>query len=183
MQLGRVRLVLASLVLVFASVWTCSGKAEAARGSERAQNNLERQVRKELIKLPDYTVFDNLEFRVEGYQVELRGQVLRGSLKSSAEKVVGRIEGVESVTNNIEVLPASVHDDRLRQAVFNAIYSRPPLQRYALQAVPPIHIIVKRGHVTLVGVVATEAEKNLADAQARGVSGSFSVTNRLRTET
>ncbi len=183
MNLGRAWPVLAGLVLAFASVGAVNGEAEAPRGSERARKNLERQVRQELVKLPDYTVFDNLEFRVEGYRVELHGQVLRGSLKSTAEKVVRRIEGVESVTNNIEVLPASVHDDRLRQAVFNAIYSRPPLQRYALQAVPPIHIIVKRGHVTLVGVVATEAEKSLAYAQASGVSGSFSVTNHLRVET
>ncbi|MGH9787446.1 MAG: BON domain-containing protein [Candidatus Acidiferrales bacterium] len=183
MSAGRPRPVLASVVLVFAPVWVSSGNAEAARGSDRAQENLERQVRKELVKLPDYSVFDNLEFRVEGYRVELRGQVLRGSLKSSAEKVVRRIEGVEGVTNNIEVLPASVHDDRLRRAVFNAIYSRPPLQRYAVQAVPPIHIIVNHGHVTLVGVVATEAEKSFAYAQARGVSGSFSVTNRLQVET
>jgi hyperosmotically inducible protein len=92
------------------------------------------------------------------------------------------IEGVESVDNRIEVLPLSPNDDRIRRAVYNAIYGTPGLDRYALQAVPPIHIIVKNGNVALEGVVATEGDKNLAGIKAKSVSGVFSVTNNLGTE-
>jgi hyperosmotically inducible protein len=98
------------------------------------------------------------------------------------ERVVKRIEGVEKVTNRIEVLPPSPNDDRIRRAVYRAIYSNAFLSRYALQVVPPVHIIVKNGHVTLVGVVATETESNVATIQANSVPGVFSVTNRLRSE-
>ncbi len=166
-------------LLLGLAIW---GSQPLAADSSRAQQNLERQVGKELRKLPDFSVFDNLEFRVRGYKVELHGQVIHGALKSTAERAVRRIEGVESVENHIEILPPSVNDDRLRQALLQSIYSRPPLHRYAVQAVPPVHIIVNRGHVTLVGVVANEGEKNAAYIQANSVPGSFSVTNRLRVE-
>jgi hyperosmotically inducible protein len=132
--------------------------------------------------LPYLSVFDNLEYRVNGYTVELYGQVTRPTLKSDAEAVVKRIEGVEKVSNHIEILPLSPNDDRIRLAVYHAVYSQPTLTRYALQAVPPLHIIVKNGHVTLVGVVATEMESNVAYIRANGVSGVFSVTNRLHVE-
>ena len=148
----------------------------------QAQERLERVVGHELRMLPFYSVFDNFEYRVTGYDVELFGQVTRPTLRTDAERVVKRIEGVEKVTNRIEVLPLSPNDDRIRRAVFRAIYSNSFLSRYALQVVPPVHIIVKNGHVTLVGVVATETESNVAKIQASGVPGVFSVTNRLRSE-
>lgn len=132
--------------------------------------------------LPFYSVFDNLQFKVEGYKVELFGQVVRPTLKSDAEAVVKRIEGVESVVNNIEVLPPSPADDRIRLAEYRAIYGNSVLNRYALQAIPPIHIIVKNGNVTLEGVVANEMDKNVANLQANSVPGVFSVTNNLRVE-
>lgn len=132
--------------------------------------------------LPFYSVFDNLEFSVTGYRVELLGQTIRPTLKSDAEAVVRRIEGVESVANRIEVLPESFNDDRIRLGVYRAVYSHPALDRYALQVVPRIHIIVKNGNVTLVGVVANEMDKNIALIQANGAAGVFSVTNRLRVE-
>jgi hyperosmotically inducible protein len=157
-------------------------KSSGKQAPARAVARLEREALHELRLLPYYTVFDNLEFKVSGYQVELSGQVVRPTLKSDAEAVVKKIEGVESVVNKIEVLPLSPNDDRIRLAVYRAIFSRPGLDRYSLQAVPPIHIIVKNGHVTLVGVVASEADKNLAGIQANGVSGVFSVTNSLRVE-
>ncbi len=150
--------------------------------STRAEERLVREVRHELRLLPYYSVFDNLEFRVNGYQVELFGQVVRPTLKSDAEAVVRRIEGVESVVNKIEVLPLSPNDDRIRLAVYRAIYGYPGLDRYGLQAVPSIHIIVKNGNVTLVGVTANQADKNIAGIQANGVSGVFSVTNNLKVE-
>ncbi len=143
---------------------------------------LRREVRHQLVMLPYYSVFDNLEYKVEGYTVELSGQVAWPTLKSDAENVVKRIEGVEKVVNRIEVLPLSFYDNRIRRAEYRAIYRNAQLDRYALQAVPPIHIIVKNGNVTLVGVVVSEMDKNIAFLKANGVSGVFSVTNDLRVE-
>jgi hyperosmotically inducible protein len=149
-----------------------------AKGYER----FVREIRHELVMLPYYGVFDNLAYKVDGYKVTLMGQVSRPTLKDSAERVVKGIEGVESVNNQIEVLPVSPNDDRLRLALYRAIYGHSVLNRYALQAVPPIHIIVKNGNVTLEGVVANEMDKNVAGVQANGVSGVFAVTNNLRVE-
>lgn len=146
------------------------------------QDRIAREVRHELVMLPYYGVFDNLSFRVDGGVVTLMGQVTRPTLKSDAENVVKRIEGVDRVQNNIEVLPNSPNDDRLRLALYRAIYGFPSLNRYALNAVPPIHIIVNNGKVTLEGVVANEGDKNAANIQANGVPGVFGVTNNLRVE-
>lgn len=143
---------------------------------------LEREVRHEIVMLPYYGVFDNIVFRVEGSTVTLMGQVTRPTLKSSAENVVKKIEGVERVDNQIEVLPLSNNDDRIRLATYRAIYGSGGLYRYALAAVPSIHIIVERGHVTLEGVVANEADKNLAQIRANQVPQVFSVTNNLIVE-
>jgi hyperosmotically inducible protein len=153
-----------------------------AQASVRSQERLEREVRHELVLLPYYGVFDNLAFQVEGYKVTLMGEVTRPTLKTDAEGVVKNIEGVGSVDNQIEVLPLSPNDDRIRLATYRAVYGQSGLSRYALQAVPPIHIIVKNGNVRLEGVVATEADKNLAGIRAKGVSGVFSVNNNLRVE-
>jgi len=142
----------------------------------------ERKIHHELVMLPFYDGFDNLQFRVEGSTVVLTGQVTRPTTKSSAETVVERLEEVESVDNQIEVLPVSSRDDDIRMAVYRAIYYNPSFTRYAIRAVPPIHIIVKNGNVTLEGVVATEADSNLAQLLARGVPGAFSLTNNLVVE-
>ena len=157
-------------------------KVLTGRDPSQIQRRLEREVRHELVTLPYYDVFDNLEYRVDGSQVTLSGQVVRPTLKSGAENVVKNIEGVEKVTNNIEVLPLSPNDDRLRVAIYRAIYGHPALQRYSVRSVPPIHIIVKNGSVTLEGVVANEGDRNIANIQANGVSGVFSVKNNLRVE-
>lgn len=165
---------------------TSFGQQTSARGqtlgSDRGSERLVKQIRHELITLPYYGVFDNLAFKLEGGRVTLVGQVTRPTLKSAAEKEVKDIEGVESVDNQIEVLPLSPNDDRIRLAVYRAVYSQPALQRYALQAVPPIHILVKNGNVVLEGVVANESDKNIATLQARGVSGVFDVVNHLHTD-
>jgi hyperosmotically inducible protein len=150
--------------------------------SARSRDRLEREVHHELVLLPYYGVFDNLTFKVEGYKVTLLGEVTRPTLKTAAEAVVKTIEGVESIDNLIEVLPLSPNDDRIRLAVYRAVYGQANLSRYALQAIPPIHIIVKNGNVRLEGTVATEADKNLAGMRAQGVSGVFSVNNNLRVE-
>jgi len=148
----------------------------------RGQQRLVRQVRHELVMLPYYGVFDNLTYRVDGSTVTLLGQVTRPTLKSDAENVVKNIEGVEQVRNEIQVLPLSSMDDRIRIATYRAIYGQTGLDRYALQAVPPIHIVVNNGNVTLEGIVANQADKDMAGLRANGVSGVFSVTNNLRVE-
>jgi len=125
-------------------------------------------------------VFDYLAYKVNGYDVTLIGQVVRPSIKSDAENVVKRIEGVEKVNNEIEVLPPSPMDDRLRIRLFRAIYGYPALQKYELGVQKPIRIIVKSGRVTLEGVVDSEADKNLVGLRANGVSGAFSITNNLQ---
>jgi osmotically-inducible protein OsmY len=130
--------------------------------------------------LPYFGVFDYIAYKVDGYNVTLLGQVVRPTLKSDSENVVKHIEGVEKVDNQIEVLPPSPNDDRLRLRLFRAIYGFPGLQKYELGVQKPIRIIVKNGHVTLEGVVDSEADKNLAGLRANGVSGTFSVTNNLQ---
>ena len=171
----------------FDPVGRTAGSAFSYQAADRASNDratqrLAREARHELVMLPYYGVFDNLAFRVDGSTVTLEGQVTRPTLKSDAEKVVKNIEGVERVVNNIEVLPLSPNDDRLRLATYRAIYGDTQLSRYGLQAVPPIHIIVNNGNVTLEGVVANEGDKNIANVRANGVSGVFSVKNNLRVE-
>lgn len=143
-------------------------------------SRMERQIRHELVMLPYYGVFDRFAYTVNGGTVRLMGEVTRPTLKSSAENVVKDIEGVEKVDNQIKVLPLSPNDDRLRVALYRAIYGHPSLNRYALAAVPSIHIIVENGNVTLDGVVANDGDRSVANMQANGVSGVFGVTNNLR---
>src|SRR6266571_4211179 len=126
--------------------------------SQKAVERIQREVRHELLMLPYLDVFDNLAYKVEGYNVTLFGQVTRPTLKSDAENVVKKIEGVEKVDNQIEVLPLSPMDDRLRLREYRAIYGQTGLEKYALQSVPPIHIIVDNGKLTLEGVVDSEAD-------------------------
>jgi hyperosmotically inducible periplasmic protein len=161
-----------------------SGHKAAQEGQARQLARLVRQVRNELVTLPYYGVFDWLEGEVKGDgTVILRGQVVRPTTKSDAEGRVKDVEGVERVVNEIEVLPLSPNDDRIRLAVYRAIFNyNSPLFRYATQAVPPIHIIVRNGRVTLKGVVANKSDSNLANIRARGVPGVFEVTNQLQVE-
>ena len=140
-----------------------------------------REIRHELRMLPYYGVYDWLEFEVQpDNTVVLRGQVVRPTTKSDAEGRVKDVDGVSRVNNQIEVLPLSPSDDRLRGALYRAIYNfNSPLFRYATQSVPPIHLIVDRGHATLKGVVANKGDAQLAYIRARGVPGLFSVKNEL----
>jgi hyperosmotically inducible protein len=143
---------------------------------------LTREVRHQLVMLPYYSIFDWLVYRVSGYNVELMGYVVEPSLKSEAGNVVKRIEGVQNVINKIKVLPPSPMDNRIRLAEYRAIYGYPGFEKYAIQAVGPIHIIVESGHVMLEGVVDSQADKNIADIRAKSVSGVFSVTDDLRVQ-
>lgn len=153
---------------------------QASDASARATERITKEVRHELLMLPYFGVFDNIAYKVDGYNVTLLGQVSRPTLKSDAENVVKRIEGVEHVDNQIEVLPTSPSDDRLRLRLYRAIYGYGPLQKYALGVQKPIRIIVKNGNVTLEGVVDNEGDKNIANIRAHGVSGSFAVNNNLQ---
>lgn len=132
--------------------------------------HLVREIRHELATLPYYGVFDWLQFEIQGDTVVLRGEVVRPSTKSDAGSRVKDVDGVAKVDNQIEVLPLSPSDDRLRLALYRQIYGQnSPLFRYATQAVPSIHIIVARGHATLKGVVANKGDANIAYIRARGV--------------
>lgn len=146
----------------------------------RAEARIEQAVRHNILMLPYYNVFDNITFKVEGYNVTLMGAVTMPTLKSEAGKVVKQIEGVQNVDNRIEVLPLSPVDNQLRLRLFRAIYGYTGLQKYDLSVQKPIRIIVKNGHVRLEGVVDSQADKNLVNIRANGVSGVFSVKNDLR---
>jgi hyperosmotically inducible periplasmic protein len=142
-----------------------------------------QEVRHKLVTLPYFGVFDDIGFNVSGSTVTLQGQVTRPVLKDDAATTVKHVEGVTNVVNNIEVLPLSPNDDRIRRAVYQAIYGDPMLStRYGFQALPSIHIIVKNGNVRLEGVVANEMDRNVVNIRANAVSGVFHVENELRVE-
>lgn len=155
----------------------------AASAQNSAQNNAEaritKQVRSRILKLPNFGVYDNITFSVNGNDVTLLGQVRRPTLKTDAERAVKTVEGVERVNNQIEVLPVSTNDDRLRHRLYMAIYRYAPLHRYGVGSNRPIRIIVKNGNVTLEGVVDSEADKNMVGIRANSVPGIFSVKNNL----
>jgi hyperosmotically inducible protein len=174
----RKSIVLGVLLLIAAQAFA----QDRGQPSAREQERIIREVRHELVMLPYFGVFDNIAFKAEGDTVTLLGQVVRPSLKSDAGNAVKHIEGVEHVDNQIEVLPLSPIDDRLRLQLYRTIYGYPALEKYALGVQKPIRIIVKNGHVTLEGVVDNDGDKNFAGIRANGVPGSFSVTNNLRVE-
>jgi osmotically-inducible protein OsmY len=170
---------------------------------QKAVLRIAKEVRKQIVTQPQYGVFDNIHFAIQGDDaVILRGQASRPTLKSSIENSVKRIEGVKNVTNDIEVLPVSPNDDRLRATVYQSIYSYPALQRYTsnrggmnrmpsvaraaggITMDPPIgyhaiHIIVRNGNVTLTGVVDSDSDLAIAEMRANTVAGVFSVDNEL----
>ncbi len=152
--------------------------ARSPQGDER----IVREVRHELLMLPYYGVFDDLEYRVDGHTVVLQGYVIseHSTTKADAERAVKKIEGVDKVVNNIEVLPPSPMDDGLRAQLYRKIYGYGPLFKYANFAIAPIHIVVKNAHVTLKGVVDNDTDKNLVGMLANQVPGVFEVTNDLR---
>ena len=170
------------IVVTLLSLATLGLAQERDQPSARSQERITREVRHELLMLPWFGVFDNIAFKVDGSTVTLLGQVVRPALKSDAQNAVKHIEGVEKVDNQIEVLPTSPMDDRLRLELYRAIYGYPALEKYALGVQKPIRIIVKNGRVTLEGVVDNEGDKNFAGMRANGVPGIFSVTNNLRVE-
>jgi hyperosmotically inducible protein len=175
-------LALGSTGLAFAASTDEASQQSAPSVNARLEQRLSGEVRHELNMIPQFTVFDNLAYRVDGGTVTLFGQVRDAIVKDSAEARVKHLEGVERVNNQIEILPASFNDDRIRGRVARAVFNDPRLFNYGIQMVPPIHIIVKNGHVNLVGMVRTQADKDNAFIRANGVSGVFSVDNNLQVE-
>jgi hyperosmotically inducible periplasmic protein len=175
--------VAASLATIFVSntnLHAAAAKSQAQRDQAREQANLVKEVHHQLVMLPYLTVFDNLEYKVDGTKVTLMGQVTRPSLKEDAGRAVKSVEGVTEVDNQIQALPPSPMDDQIRHAEFRAIYGFPSLSRYSWGAIPQIHIVVDSGHVTLYGIVDNQADKDTAGLRANTVPNVFSVTNNLQ---
>ncbi|MGB9120280.1 MAG: BON domain-containing protein [Candidatus Angelobacter sp.] len=166
-------------VMVCTACFLHAGAQSDKKFSAKAQERIMKDVRHQILMLPDFGAFDNIAFKLNGYDVTLYGQVVQPFLKNDAENVVKKIEGVERVENRIEVLPVSPNDDRLRRDLFIAIYRYGPLQHYGVGSNRPIHIIVNHGNVTLEGVVDRQSDKNMAGIRANGVAGVFSVRNNL----
>ena len=179
---GLVATTLCATALLFSGSALAAHPQALQRGDAHYQSYLMQEVRHQLVMLPYLSVFDNLQYSVNGNNVTLSGEVTQPWLKDDAVKAVKGIEGVEQVNDQIEVLPLSPMDNQIRRAEFRAIYSFPSLQKYGMQAVQSIHIVVKNGHVTLDGLVLSQADKNAADLRAKTVPNVFSVTDNLQVQ-
>jgi len=146
------------------------------------EGRIAKQVRHELLMLPYYSLFDDLEYSVQGHTVTLNGYVtsIHSITRSSAEGVVKHIEGVDKVVNNIKVLPPAPFDREARARVYRSLIRTGSLSRYFWEASPAIHIIVEHQQVTLRGYVNSEGDKSLATIAANEVPDVFKVTNELR---
>jgi len=173
--------IIALCLLMVAPVWAQSAPADqSSAGNQRMQERISQDVYHQLAMLPQLSIFDNVSYSVNGSTVTLIGKVRNAVLKSEAEDAVKHIEGVETVNNQIQILPPSPNDDAIRRQVARAIFNDNRLFPYSVEAVPPIHIIVNGGHVTLDGAVNSQADKNEAGLRANSVPGVFSVKNNLK---
>ena len=171
------------LVAVVATLAIMASTAFVASAQQRTDDmRTANKVRKELVTLPYYGVFDNLAYKLEDGTLTLYGQVVDATTRKDAERRVKKIEGVDRVVNNIQVLPLSGFDNTIRVRTYRTLARTGGLYRYFLGANPSIHIIVNRGNVALEGVVSNKMDSQLAYITARGVPGTFSVTNNLRVE-
>jgi osmotically-inducible protein OsmY len=186
-RLQLVKKAFCTALIVAVAVWAAAFSARAQNEpaarkqgeEEKRAEGLAREVRHQLAVLPYVSVFDHITFTMDGNNVKLTGQVVRHTLKTAAEAAVKSIEGVGSVVNAIEELPASASDDDLRRAVYRAIYEDAALSRYATVELPAIHIIVKNGNVALEGEVDSEADRNRALVRAGFVANVAGVKNNL----
>jgi hyperosmotically inducible protein len=183
MKINLVKRIILVMALAF-GLPLLGSVANAQNDRQRIRNQIEKEVRHELVMLPYYSLFDWLQFKVnDDDSVVLLGQVLRPSTKSDAERRIKKLEEVSRVINQIEVLPPSPGDDRLRRRIYRELFSQnSPLFRYGVQAVPPIHIIVKNGRVALRGVVGSEGDRRIAYAKVSTIPGIFEVKNELIVE-
>jgi osmotically-inducible protein OsmY len=194
-RIAVLRLGMVGLALLGTITGLTRASAQTATSEDTA-----RSVRSMLERLPYYGVFDYIVFRVDRGTVYLAGYSFEGRLKAAAEMAAKRASGVDEVANKIEALPASQNDDRIRWATYYRIYTDDFLSRYAPGGVPgvlrelrdeqlfpgmqpvgryPIHIIVKNGRITLLGVVDNASDRQLAEVRAREVTGVFGVANNL----
>lgn len=173
------------IILGAAGLTQAQEKKQSQMAGQRPtpQSALSAEVDHALLTLPYYSVFDILEYRIEKQgEVVLSGKVVNPTLKTEAAAAVERIKGVKNVKNDISILPPLPSDNRLRLELFRAIYSKPGLEKYRTLAIPPIHIIVDNGYVTLIGIVDTQGDKDVAGIAAKEVPGTFGVTNDLKVE-
>ena len=175
MKTVRNFLILSLAVLSFSLVTV---NAQSLSGAKPPQS-IERQVYKKILGLPRYEVFDNIKFQVNGDTVILSGKVYNAINKSSAASVVKRIAGVNNVVNNIEILPPSPFDDRIRVNTLQTLANTGGLSRYFWEVNPAVRIIVDRGRVSLEGFVANKGDYNTMNILANGVFGVFEVQNNL----
>jgi hyperosmotically inducible protein len=183
MRTSRItKVVSLAALLLAASLMAVVANAQEVGQPTFNQKQVEKKVRKALLTLPFFGVFDNLAYQIEDGTVTLSGQVVRPTTRRDAARRVARLSGVKQVVNNIEVLPLSPFDDSIRLRTARAIFRTNGLSKYGFGANPSIHIIVNRGSVTLEGVVLNRLDKQLAYFAAIGVADVFSVTNNLRTE-
>jgi hyperosmotically inducible protein len=176
----RILFILAIAILGISSITV---SAQTNTYGPNSTQGIEKKVRKEILMLPYYGVFDAISFKLDGSTVYLSGSVVQPITKSGAERVVSRITGVSDVVNNIEVLPLSNFDNQIRYAVVSEFDRRGgSLYRYIQGVNPPMRIIVKNGHVSLEGYVSNQSDANLANILANGVFGVFSVKNNLIVE-
>jgi hyperosmotically inducible periplasmic protein len=178
----RMKTKLLALAVAFFIAATTAMAASNKTSKDDVNFHTANQVRKSILKLPYYGVFDNIAFSINGDTVTLYGQVVRPTTKSEAARRVAKIEGVDRVVNKIEVLPLSNFDDAIRARTYRAVFSKGGLYRYAAGTNPSVHIIVRNGRVTLEGIVANQGDRNLAYLAANSVPGVFSVTNNLEVE-
>jgi hyperosmotically inducible periplasmic protein len=180
MRVNRLRSLEMVAALLLGAGMAVAGSAPSLPQSDEA---IAKEVRHEIVMYPRYTIFDNVSFRVNQGSVELLGAVTQPYKKSDLGKTIEGLRGVTEVKNDLEVLPLSDMDNRLRMQLAHAIYRDPALSTLGFQALPPIHIIVDNGHVTLEGVVNTQLQKQVAGMRASSTGLSFGpVVNNLRVE-
>lgn len=173
------RILMAAVLLAGGAI----AKTKTDANQPQTDDQIAKAVRHEIVMYSRYSIFDDIAFNVVNGQVELTGEVTQPVKKTDIGRLSQRVPGVTSVSNNIQVLPLSQFDERLRLQVARAVYGNSVLSRYATMALPPIHIIVNNGHVTLTGVVATDMEKQIAGMRANGVGASFGpIVNNLVVE-
>jgi osmotically-inducible protein OsmY len=164
------------LVAIALGSATVNGQSFSASGSTRS---IEDQVRKKILMLPRYEIFDAIGYQVNGDTVTLTGKVRNAVNRKDAERSVSKIAGVNRVVNQIEILPLGGYDDSIRVRLYETLARSGSLSRYMWENNPSIRLIVDGGHVTLEGFVSSRGDYNTINILAHGVSGVFSVTNNL----
>ena len=173
----RKSLVLSIAIMLFTVVGL---NAASAASSDQIEQTLEQKIFKKILTMTYYGVFDNIGFEIDGDTVILTGKVYTALNRKHAEKRVSKIEGVSNVINNIEILPPSRFDDRIRRSTLRSFANTGGLYRYLIGPTPSVRIIVDRGHLTLEGFVSSKGDIRLANILAQGVPGVFTVTNNLK---